>query len=91
MPQHDTGKTYARACTGAALETTINHSMDDPQDIVLFGSCFCPFVQRVWVALEVLGIPYSVSPLSNPQTLLIYFVVVLCDLFLSMVNRSFRD
>ncbi|KAF8895940.1 glutathione S-transferase [Mucidula mucida] len=70
MPQHDTGKTYARACTGAALETTINHSMDDPQDIVLFGSCFCPFVQRVWVALEVLGIPYSVNEVDiykNPK------------------------
>ncbi|KAF9055195.1 hypothetical protein BDZ89DRAFT_938516 [Hymenopellis radicata] len=64
------GKTYARACTGAALETTINHSMDDPQDIVLFGSCFCPFVQRVWVALEVLGIPYSVNEVDiykNPK------------------------
>lgn len=34
-------------------------------DITLFGSCFCPFVQRVWVALEYLGHNYQVRFLKN--------------------------
>ncbi|KAG6840094.1 hypothetical protein C0991_008992 [Blastosporella zonata] len=44
----------------------------------LFGSCFCPFVQRVWVSFEFLGIPYKVpvgseyevDPYKKPQDLL---------------------
>jgi len=42
-------------------------------DITLFGANFCPFVQRVWVALELLGIPYKyyeVDPYSKPKDLL---------------------
>lgn len=31
------------------------------QTMTFFGACFCPFVQRVWIALEVLGVPYYVS------------------------------
>jgi hypothetical protein len=56
----DTGKKYNTQCTGDALDTVNAHTKD--QDITLYASCFCPFVQRVWVALEVLEIPYKVSP-----------------------------
>ncbi|KIY48839.1 hypothetical protein FISHEDRAFT_65593 [Fistulina hepatica ATCC 64428] len=67
----DSGKTYRNECTGEALATVQKHS--GPQDIVLFGSCFCPFVQRVWVAFEYLRIPYQyyeVDPYKKPQDLL---------------------
>lgn len=54
----DTGKSYHTECTGSALQTVKKHV--EPQDITLFGSCFCPFVQRVWLGFETLGIPYKV-------------------------------
>lgn len=55
----DSGKVYHRECTGTALETVKQRVHD--QDITLFAGCFCPFVQRVWVALEYLQIPYKVG------------------------------
>ncbi|KAI0945290.1 hypothetical protein AcW1_001542 [Taiwanofungus camphoratus] len=67
----DSGKSYHRQCTGAALETARAHS--DPKDITLFGSCFCPFVQRVWTTFEYLGIDYKyyeVDPYKKPADLL---------------------
>lgn len=54
----DLGRVYHTSCTGDALITVNAHQ--DQEDITLFGSCFCPFVQRVWVAFEVLKIPYKV-------------------------------
>ncbi|KAH9940706.1 glutathione S-transferase [Amylocystis lapponica] len=71
MPSADSGKTYHLQCTGEALETAKAHSKS--QDITLFGSCFCPFVQRVWVALEYLDIDYDVNevdPYKKPADLL---------------------
>lgn len=59
VEMQDTGKTYHTTCTGLALETAKAHA--EPADITLFGSCFCPFVHRVWIALEYLGIPYQVK------------------------------
>ncbi|KAF8526643.1 glutathione S-transferase [Hysterangium stoloniferum] len=67
----DTGKSYHTSCTGLALETVKAHSA--PAEITLFGSCFCPFVQRVWLAFEYLGIDYQVDevdPYKKPQQLL---------------------
>lgn len=58
----DSGRPYHSECTGLALETVNKHQQ--PADISLFGSCFCPFVQRVWVALEYLGVPYKVGYFS---------------------------
>jgi hypothetical protein len=55
----DSGKAFHKKCTGSALETVNNHQ--DNADITLFGGCFCPFVQRVWVTFEHLGVPYKVS------------------------------
>ncbi|KDQ60352.1 hypothetical protein JAAARDRAFT_77452 [Jaapia argillacea MUCL 33604] len=69
----DSGKRYHTQCTGAALETVNKHSDPDSADITLFGSCFCPFVQRAWVAFEYLDIPYRVNevdPYKKPQELL---------------------
>ncbi|KAJ6560434.1 thioredoxin-like protein [Mycena capillaripes] len=61
-------KSYHLEATGPALDTVKKHS--DAQDITLFGSCFCPFVQRAWVALEYLEIPYRVDPYKKPADLL---------------------
>jgi len=64
-------KTYHKKATGLALETVKRHSK--PNDLKLFGSCFCPFVQRVWIALEVKGLDYQyveVDPYKKPQNLL---------------------
>jgi len=57
----DSGKQHHKEASGLALQTVQQHQK--PEDITLFGSCFCPFVQRVWVAFEHLGIPYKVSDL----------------------------
>ncbi|KAI5982778.1 glutathione S-transferase [Pisolithus albus] len=67
----DTGKSYHKQATGPAFDTVQRHATD--QDITLFAGCFCPFVQRVWVALEYLEIPYKVyevDPYKKPQELL---------------------
>ncbi|CAL1709224.1 unnamed protein product [Somion occarium] len=69
--KNDSGKSYHLQCTGDALETVKQHGK--PTDITLFGSCFCPFVQRVWVTLEHLGIDYDyyeVDPYKKPAELL---------------------
>ena len=58
-----TRKPYHTQCTGIALDTVNKHS--HPEDITLFGGCFCPFVQRVWVALEYLNIPYNVCEIFS--------------------------
>ncbi|KAI0036887.1 thioredoxin-like protein [Vararia minispora EC-137] len=67
----DSGKSYHHQCTGLALKTANEHQVDT--EITFFAACFCPFVQRVWVAFEFLGIPYKyyeVDPYAKPQELL---------------------
>ncbi|KAI0718386.1 glutathione S-transferase C-terminal-like protein [Cerioporus squamosus] len=67
----DSGKAYHLQCTGEAQKTAAAHS--NPENITLFGSCFCPFVQRVWVTLEHLGFDYKyyeVDPYKKPAELL---------------------
>ncbi|KAH8148611.1 uncharacterized protein LAJ45_07322 [Morchella importuna] len=64
-------KTYPKKASGQALQTVKRHSK--PNELKLFGSCFCPFVQRVWIALEVKGLNYQyieVDPYKKPQSLL---------------------
>lgn len=66
-----TQKTYHKRATGQAQATVKRHARE--ADLKLFGSCFCPFVQRVWIALEVKGIPYQyieVDPYKKPESLL---------------------
>ncbi|TEB32286.1 hypothetical protein FA13DRAFT_1732055 [Coprinellus micaceus] len=66
----DQGRPYHTKATGEALKTVEAHQGDE--EITLYGSCFCPFVQRVWVTLEVLGVPYKVEvdPYKKPKELL---------------------
>jgi len=65
MSTTDTGTRYHRECTGNALETTHKHAEGSKGDIQFFAACFCPFVQRVWIALEYLEIPYTVRGFSR--------------------------
>jgi len=63
-------KTYHKKATGQALQTVNNHSKE--YDLKLFGGCFCPFVQRVWIALELKGMDYQyieVDPYAKPKLL----------------------
>ena len=64
-------KTYHKQATGEALKTTNAHSGD--HDLKLYGSCFCPFVHRVWISLEHKGLDYEyveVDVYRKPKLLL---------------------
>ncbi|KAI9815904.1 MAG: hypothetical protein M1832_005215 [Thelocarpon impressellum] len=64
-------KTYHKRATGLAMATVKKHSKE--HELKLYGSCFCPFVQRVWIALEAKGVPYQyveVDPYKKPDSLL---------------------
>ncbi|RVD84378.1 uncharacterized protein DFL_006130 [Arthrobotrys flagrans] len=64
-------KTYHTKATGNALLTVEKHSHD--AQLKLYGGCFCPFVQRVWIALELSGLEYQyieVDPYKKPKELL---------------------
>jgi glutathione S-transferase len=43
--------------SGFASRTAKQHSQ--PTDLILYGNAYCPFSQRVWIALEVKQIPYQ--------------------------------
>ncbi|KAL8712201.1 MAG: hypothetical protein Q9225_006991 [Loekoesia sp. 1 TL-2023] len=63
-------KTYHKKASGAALATVKKHSKE--HDLKLFGSCFCPFVQRVWISLQFKGLGYQyieVDPYKKPESL----------------------
>ncbi|KAF2743148.1 glutathione S-transferase [Sporormia fimetaria CBS 119925] len=65
-----TKKTYHKKATGDALLTVEQHSKEE--DLQIYGSCFCPFVQRAWISLEHKGIPYQyieVDPYKKPKEL----------------------
>ncbi|KAJ5934932.1 hypothetical protein N7466_004479 [Penicillium verhagenii] len=67
----DEKKAYHTIATGLAAVTAANHAAET--NLQFYGSCFCPFVQRVWIALELKGIPYQyieVDPYEKPQSLL---------------------
>ncbi|DAA75653.1 TPA_exp: Uncharacterized protein A8136_1375 [Trichophyton benhamiae CBS 112371] len=64
-------KSYHSRASGYAYSTVKKHAKES--DLKLYGSCFCPFVQRVWIALEVKGIPYQyieIDPYKQPDSLL---------------------
>ncbi|KAJ3564644.1 hypothetical protein NP233_g8159 [Leucocoprinus birnbaumii] len=56
MPAIPDAQIYPHA-TGDAAEVVKQHQ--EPQDLVFWSGWFCPFVQRVWIALEETGIPYQ--------------------------------
>ena len=63
---------YYSLDAGVALETVKKHAKDSAE-VLMYGACFCPFVQRVWIALEVKGIDYhyvEVDPYQKPPELL---------------------
>lgn len=45
---------YHLQCSGQAGTTAQAHANQDAT-ITAYFACFCPFVQRAWIALEVLG------------------------------------
>ncbi|KAK4192641.1 putative glutathione S-transferase [Podospora australis] len=54
--------------TGDAATTAKVHSQE--ADIKFYAACFCPFSQRVWIALEAKGIAYQYCetyPLRKPK------------------------
>ena len=64
-------KTYHKQATGEALKTAQAHSR--PHELKLYGSCFCPFVHRVWISLEHKGLDYEyveVDVYRKPKLLL---------------------
>ncbi|KAK1149428.1 hypothetical protein N8T08_006651 [Aspergillus melleus] len=70
-PNQQSQRTYHTKATGQAAVTAAEHAGD--HELKLYGSCFCPFVQRVWIALEAKGIPYQyieVDPYQKPPELL---------------------
>lgn len=75
---------YHLQCSGEAAETAAAHQ-DENASITAYFACFCPFVQRAWIALELLGQSVSedeakeagfdyryveVDPYKKPQGLL---------------------
>ncbi|TID21762.1 SAICAR synthase-like protein [Venturia nashicola] len=61
-------KSYHTKATGAALATVKKHSKE--QNLKLYGGCFCPFVQRVWISLEAKELHYQyieLDPYKKPD------------------------
>lgn len=60
-----------RKPSGNALVTAKRHSKEN--QLKLYAASFCPFSQRVWIALEAKGIPYQyceTDPFKRPTQLL---------------------
>lgn len=71
MADQNGKKTYHKRASGKALQTVEAHSTQNR--LKLYGSCFCPFVQRVWISLEAKKLPYEyieVDPYQKPKSLL---------------------
>lgn len=61
---------YHTKATGLALETAEKHSGE--HEFKLYGACFCPFVQRAWIHLEMSGLDYQyleIDPYAKPKEL----------------------
>ncbi|KAF2675093.1 glutathione S-transferase [Microthyrium microscopicum] len=68
--EHPDSKVHPHA-TGLAIKTVEAHAQEEP--LKLYGSWFCPFVQRAWLVLEEKKIPYQyieVNPYKKPQSLM---------------------
>lgn len=61
---------YHTKATGKALETAQIHAGD--HEFKFYGACFCPFVHRAWIHLELSGLDYQyieVDPYAKPKEL----------------------
>ncbi|KAG5657253.1 hypothetical protein KAF25_001842 [Fusarium avenaceum] len=61
----------ALKATGPALITARKHAKGN--DFKLYAACFCPFSQRIWIALEAKGMAYQyceTDPFHRPAQLL---------------------
>ncbi|KAE8150759.1 glutathione S-transferase [Aspergillus avenaceus] len=70
MSSHPDAAVHPEA-TGPAKSLVLKHSAEQP--LKIYAGWFCPFVQRVWLALEEKQIPYQyieVNPYHKPQSLL---------------------
>lgn len=66
-----TNNGYHTKATGLALRTAEAHAAEHA--LKLYGACFCPFVHRAWIQLELGGFSYQyieVDPYAKPQSLL---------------------
>ncbi|KAI1271057.1 hypothetical protein F5Y07DRAFT_406115 [Xylaria sp. FL0933] len=64
-------KTAQKRPSGNALVTAKKHLKED--QLKLYAASFCPFSQRVWIALEAKGLPYQyceTDPFKRPTQLL---------------------
>lgn len=61
---------YHLKATGNALKTTEAHQGD--HEFKFYGACFCPFVHRAWIHLELAAFDYQyieVDPYAKPKEL----------------------
>ncbi|KAG9232080.1 hypothetical protein BJ875DRAFT_96377 [Amylocarpus encephaloides] len=84
-------KHHHKKASGLALATVRKHSKD--ADLKLYGSCFCPFTQRVWIAMEAMGLQYQyieVDSFKKPQTVVNRrgIIPVVNDLAFSMSDSA---
>ncbi|KAI1398764.1 hypothetical protein F4819DRAFT_467450 [Hypoxylon fuscum] len=64
-------KPLPKRMSGTALATAKRHAKE--HDLKLYAACFCPFSQRVWIALEAKGMQYQyceTDPFKRPTQLL---------------------
>ncbi|KAI0172017.1 hypothetical protein GGR52DRAFT_548688 [Hypoxylon sp. FL1284] len=64
-------KPLPKKISGTALATAKKHTKE--HDLKLYAACFCPFSQRVWIALEAKGMQYQyceTDPFRRPTQLL---------------------
>ncbi|KAH7026539.1 uncharacterized protein B0I36DRAFT_247925 [Microdochium trichocladiopsis] len=64
-------KPFQRRPSGQAVQTIKKHNKE--HDLKLYAACFCPFSQRVWIALEAKGMAYQyceTDPYRKPTQLL---------------------
>ncbi|EXJ68234.1 uncharacterized protein A1O5_08849 [Cladophialophora psammophila CBS 110553] len=54
--------------SGMAFFTARSHAAPAPTKMTFFANSFCPFAQRIWIALEIKGIPYQMVEIM-PTTL----------------------